>query len=76
MASRAIALLALLFAVMAFAQDIRDPQHCLFGCPDGSSSTNDLVMREIYIVSSRDLRSGEIVREHLSPGWASSLFFL
>jgi endonuclease G len=39
---------------MASAEDIHDPQHCLFGCPEGSPSTNDII-REIYILSSDDL---------------------
>jgi hypothetical protein len=39
----------------ASAQDIHDPQHCPFGCPEDSPSTNDLIIREIYILSSDDL---------------------
>ncbi|MBX2831451.1 MAG: DNA/RNA non-specific endonuclease [Rhodospirillales bacterium] len=35
------------------AQEIHAP-HCLFGCPEGSPGTNDLVIREIYILSSND----------------------
>jgi endonuclease G len=29
--------------------------HCLHGCPSGTASTNDLVVREIYSLSSNDL---------------------
>jgi len=27
---------------------------CLFGCPEGSSNSNDLIVREIYVLSSND----------------------
>ncbi len=36
-----------------FAQEIHS-NHCLHGCPSGSPATNDLIVREIYILSSND----------------------
>lgn len=36
------------------AQEIHS-LHCLNGCPAGAPSTNDLVIREIYVLSSNDL---------------------
>lgn len=35
------------------AQEIHS-EHCLHGCPSGSPNTNDLVIRNIYILSSND----------------------
>ena len=35
------------------AQEIHAPQ-CLYGCPIGSPASNDLIFREIYILSSND----------------------
>ena len=37
----------------ALAQEIHS-QHCLDGCPSGSAATNDVIIREIYILSSND----------------------
>ncbi len=49
--------LALQFVVAAispaFAQEIHSSQ-CLQGCPRGAPATNDLIIREIYILSSND----------------------
>ena len=40
-------------SVSASAQEIHNP-HCLRGCPAGGSSANDLIVREIYVLSSND----------------------
>lgn len=40
-------------APQSFAQEIHS-QHCLLGCPYGSANTNDLIIRDIYILSSND----------------------
>ncbi len=46
--------LALFFQVSAApAQEIHAP-HCLYGCPSGSPVSNDLIFREIYVLSSND----------------------
>lgn len=43
------------FAVPAFADEAEiHTFHCLHGCPMGSPSTNDLIVREIYTLSSND----------------------
>ncbi len=47
-----LALLALNFA--ASAQEIHS-RHCLYGCPFGGSSADDLIIRESYILRSNDL---------------------
>lgn len=48
----AVLLFALsLLAFPAQAQDIHDELHCLKGCPAGAPATNDLVVRDIYILS-------------------------
>ncbi len=41
------------FISIAGAQEIHAP-HCLHGCRSGSPATNDLVIRQIYILSSND----------------------
>lgn len=46
--------LSLLLLSPALAQEIHST-HCLHGCPSGSSDTNDLIIREIYILSSNDM---------------------
>lgn len=45
-------------AFPAFAQDRAELHtfHCLHGCPTGASATNDVVVREIYTLSSNDRR--------------------
>lgn len=52
-----VVLLALCWAMFPlsplFSQEIHS-QHCLLGCPYGSPSTNDLLIRDIYILSSND----------------------
>lgn len=49
------ALVGLLFAAPARADDAElHTFHCLHGCPMGASSTNDLIVREIYTLSSND----------------------
>ncbi|MEQ9190982.1 MAG: DNA/RNA non-specific endonuclease [Alphaproteobacteria bacterium] len=45
-------LLALSASVQA--QEIHTP-HCLYGCPAGTPSTNDLIVREVHTLSSNDL---------------------
>lgn len=37
------------------AQEIHAPKYCLYGCPSGVPDTNDLIIRDIYILSSNDL---------------------
>ncbi|MEQ9190540.1 MAG: DNA/RNA non-specific endonuclease [Alphaproteobacteria bacterium] len=44
----------LVLASVSQAQEIHTP-HCLYGCPAGTPSTNDLIVREIYTLSSNDL---------------------
>ncbi len=48
--------LAAVLAIIApaIAQEIHSG-HCLHGCPSGAPATNDLIVREIYILSSNDL---------------------
>lgn len=46
-------LLLWLIALPVLAQEIHAP-HCLHGCPSGGSATNDLIIREIYVLSSND----------------------
>ncbi|MBG7614634.1 DNA/RNA non-specific endonuclease [Brevundimonas sp. BAL450] len=48
----------LLAATSAFAQDGAELHtfHCLHGCPSGASATNDVIVREIYTLSSNDRR--------------------
>lgn len=50
-----IVALALLLAGtrLGLAQEIHS-SHCLHGCPAGGSASNDLIIREIYILSSND----------------------
>lgn len=43
----------LLAAPPAAAQEIHST-HCLHGCPAGAPATNDLIIREIYILNSND----------------------
>lgn len=43
----------LLLSASAPAQEIHSA-HCLYGCPSGSPATNDLIVREIYVISSND----------------------
>ena len=43
-----------LLAGVASAQEIHSPAHCLAGCPAGAPATNDLIVREIYVLSSND----------------------
>lgn len=50
-----IAAAVVLAAAPAYAGDAEvHTFHCLHGCPMGASSTNDLVVREIYTLSSND----------------------
>ncbi len=46
-------MLLCLAALPVLAQEIHAP-HCLHGCPSGAPATNDLIIREIYILSSND----------------------
>lgn len=39
----------------ALALEIHSPAHCLYGCPAGSPSGNDLIIRPTHILSSNDL---------------------
>ncbi len=41
------------FPALAVAQEIHS-KHCLYGCPSGAPATNDLIIREIFILSSND----------------------
>lgn len=43
-----------LWSLTAAALEIHSPAHCLYGCPEGGPDTNDLVIREIYVLSSND----------------------
>ena len=45
--------IAVLFSSPAPSQEIHSTL-CLYGCPFGSPQTNDLIIREIYILSSND----------------------
>jgi endonuclease G len=47
------ACIAALFAAPASAQEIHSAL-CLYGCPYGTPQTNDLIIRDIYILSSND----------------------
>ena len=47
------ACIAVLFATPVSAQEIHSAL-CLYGCPFGSPQTNDLIIRDIYILSSND----------------------
>ena len=47
------AYLATLFVAPASSQEIHSAL-CLYGCPFGSPQTNDLIIRDIYILSSND----------------------
>jgi endonuclease G len=49
-----IAVILSLWSFTAPALEIHSPAHCLYGCPEGGPDTNDLVIREIYILSSND----------------------
>ncbi len=48
-----ILVLCNLLASPAFAQEIHIA-HCLKGCPTGTPTTNDLIIREVYVLSSND----------------------
>ena len=43
-----------LMAISALVQAEIHPPHCLAGCPEGVSATNDLIVRDIYTISSND----------------------
>lgn len=49
----ALCWIVLLQSPAGVSQEIHS-QHCLLGCPYGSPSTNDLLIRDIYILSSND----------------------
>lgn len=42
-------------AGLAQALEIHSERHCLLGCPSGSAPANDLIIRDIYIISSNDM---------------------
>ncbi len=46
-------LLCSLLAAPALAQEVHIA-HCLKGCPTGTPTTNDLIIREVYVLSSND----------------------
>ena len=52
-------MIATMAAAVPVAASARDAElhtfHCLHGCPVGASGTNDVVVREIYTLSSNDL---------------------
>ena len=50
----AIAMIATVLAMPAAAQEIH-ADLCLHGCPSGSPVTNDIIIRDIYILSSNDI---------------------
>ena len=63
----------------ALAQEIHDQMHCLEGCPAGAPANNDIVVREIYILSNDGTTkfatwvAYEITRDTIGPtkprGW-------
>lgn len=52
---RALLFLALLWPLLVHGFEIHSPAHCLYGCPKGSPPDSDLIVREVYILSSNDL---------------------
>ena len=48
-----VLVLAGLYVTSAVAQEVHSPL-CLYGCPSGAPATNDLIIREIYVLSSND----------------------
>ena len=50
----AIAMITAVLAMPAAAQEIH-ADLCLHGCPSGSPATNDIIIRDIYILSSNDI---------------------
>lgn len=46
--------LTVAFATAAFSQEIHS-KHCLHGCPLGGSPSDDLIVREIYVLRTNDL---------------------
>jgi endonuclease G len=73
---RVVALLSALVVSPGLAQS-RDSElhtfHCLFGCPIGAPATNDIVVREIYTLSSNDLTkiadwvAYRVIRDGIGP---------
>lgn len=49
----AVVVFALVLWGTTAAQEIHSP-HCLYGCPSGTPVTNNLIIREIYAMSSND----------------------
>ncbi len=49
----AIVVLAMVFTIPAVGQEVHHGM-CLHGCPAGASASNDLVVRDIYMLSSND----------------------
>jgi endonuclease G, mitochondrial len=82
-ALRSVAALALLAAPAPLLADDAEVHtlHCLYGCPTGAAETNDLVVREIYTLSSNDLTkfadwvAYRVGRDTVGPsqsrGWAA-----
>ncbi len=62
-----------LLPLKSTAQEIHHP-HCLYGCPSGTSSTNNLIIRKIYILSSNtttkfsDWAAYKITKETIGSG--------
>lgn len=74
-ALRTLSLAALLAAPAPLFADQAEIHtfHCLHGCPTGAAGTNDLVVREIYTLSSNDLTkfadwvAYRVTRESIGP---------
>jgi len=74
-ATGALALAISILPVSAPAQELHHSL-CLFGCPSEMPVTNDLIIREIYVLSSNDITkfadwvAYKITRETIGPGRA------
>ncbi len=71
----AMAIAVTLLPMPGPAQELHHPL-CLFGCPSETPLTNDLIIREIYVLSSNDTTkfadwvAYKITRETIGPGRA------
>ncbi len=71
----AMAIAVTLLPMSGPAQELHHPL-CLFGCPSETPLTNDLIIREIYVLSSNDTTkfadwvAYKITRETIGPGRA------
>lgn len=65
---RALLFLALSWTLLVHGFEIHSPAHCLYGCPKGSPPDSDLIIREVYILSSNDLtKLADWVAYRVSP---------